>query len=179
MKNTTKILLMIISMLTITMVTSQCKKDPSPDSPPSPPPEKNNYFVAKVDGKDWKTCGPITAPWLTAQYFQNNYFDIEGKNTCETINSYIYMKIFNLNDTGYYILGGNTQNIGEYYYYTSSSGIPIEYKTNTFYTGTSYITKFDTAAKKISGTFQFSAFNVDSNKIISITNGDMENITFY
>ena len=172
-----KQLFCIFIVALITLGGSCCKKDEQ--QPPSPPHEKYNYFVAKVDGKAWKICGPITTPWYTAQYFTNSYFDIEGRNSCDTsiTATHIYMKIYNLNDTGKFIFGGTSNNYAKYTKYVQVQG--IEYKTDSIHTGTIKIAQFDFTSNKISGTFQFDAFNTDSNKVISIIEGEFTNVEFY
>jgi len=150
-----------------------CKKD---DTPPVPN-EKHNYFACKVDGKHWETCGPINMSWITAQYFSGSYFDIEAHNSCEIENSIIYLKIFGLNDTGTFVLGGLSNNFG--YYSIGTASLQREYYTDTTHTGVVHVSKFEMSGQKISGTYNFNAFYIDSNKTISITDGNFENVQFY
>lgn len=177
MKTTTR-LLFIISLCSI-LFASQCRKDTS--LPPSPPPEKYNYFACKVDGKAWESCMPIGIySKMMAQYFQGSYFDIDAISDCNESSSEIYLKIFGLSDTGKYILGGYSKNIAEYSYYRADGyGIPIEFKTDNTHTGSIHVTKFETTpTNKISGTFECKVFNKDSNKIITITEGQVINVKF-
>ena len=53
------------------------------------------------------------------------------------------------------------------------------YSTDSAHFGTIIITKFDTASQKISGTFQFEAYNADSNKVVKVTDGKLSNIYYY
>ena len=154
-----------------------CKKD---DTPPVPN-EKHNYFACKVNGAFWEACGPITAPApVSGQYFVGNYFDIDGMNSCDNTNNYrkeIYLKMYNFNGVGTYSLGGISNNIGHFNDHTATP--VIVYSTDSVRNGTVDITKFDSLAQTISGAFQFTAFNADSNKIVTITEGQMENIHYY
>ena len=174
---TVEIILAVFFFSCLSLGSSCCKKDnPPPTSNYIPP----NSMSAKINGIDWKNCGPPTLPNIGGQYFQGNYFDIEGTAYCQQGNPDIYMKIFNLADTGYYNLGGTTNNRGEVNGPSiDSHGSRVRFTTDAIHIGGIQVSKFDITNKKISGTFQFDAFNVDSNKVVKVTDGKINDVTFY
>lgn len=79
-------------------------------------------------------------------------------------------------DTGTYSLNGNGANFFSAEYDSSTT---IIYYAADSGTGQLYISKFDTTAKLISGTFQFTAHNVTNPDLDSvvITNGSFTNVS--
>jgi len=100
----------------------------------------------------------------------NNVF-ILAYNGKTNIN--IYLR--SVEKTGIYPLNYNTfdvtnqQDPFNYGYYQSEDG--SEYLTNTQYNGEVNIVRADTIHKIISGTFNFTAFNKSTGKIVKVTDG--------
>ena len=178
----TKQILILIFIASCLMGSSCCKKD---EPPPPPNNEPSNEMTAVIDGVPWEACKPSligngTSSNVQAQNFVGNYLDVEGTNTCNNTSNYlfnVYFKLYSINGIGTYQIKGTDGSIGAIGNYSVYPN--IFYYTDSIHNGTVTITKFDTSAKLISGTFEFHVYNIDSNKIVTVTNGQFINIYYY
>ncbi len=86
------------------------------------------------------------------------------------------MKIYNVTGTGTYLMNTNTSYPGgptSYAYHVKRRLTPLdEWITSAAQNGSITITKLDTVAGIVSGTFQFNAENdIDATKTIAVTEG--------
>lgn len=163
-------------LLFIVLINFSCKKD-KPIEPPQPAPQaKFNYFECKVDGVDWKPCGPMTVSLQMGQYFQNSYFDLSAHNYCE--NSEIYFKLNSFFGVSNYILGTDSLSYFVYEEFNDSA-IATTFKTDSLRGGFIKITSWDTVRQTISGNFEVEVFSQKLNKVKRITSGKFENFHYY
>lgn len=148
LKNHLSLTLALFSVLFFCSLLTSCKKD-SDDSSNSKP--SSNAFTAKVDGADWK-AGTTGATYL------HDIFVLSAKSSSGAV---LVLRVRPMKD--YETMGpmvlfrGSDDNVGVYLESESDS---LAYATNQ-YSGRAFdmnyiqFTKFDKAAKKVSGTFSF------------------------
>jgi len=157
-----------------------CKK--KVDELPEPTQTGANSFGAKVDGKLWVPQGfgiAPTAPVLEASYAtQGGVLLINARNfSSSPTETEIEIFLTNVSAPGTFQLNQATQKYpnqtGNYGYYIERRFMPRnEWITTPQATGMVQITRFDTAAKIVSGTFNFSAANIDgSSQRLNVTEG--------
>lgn len=153
-----------------------CKKkknDPSPSNPCT-----DNCLSAKIDGVYWENCqdnswGP---PSISGEFYSGIRLIIDAKNSCTQIGT-VYLDFYTNGSIGTYLLGDTTNNLGYAHNYLASSG-GNSYYTDSTHIGTVIITKFDTTAKRVSGTFQFEAIDTSINKVLKITEGKISDVRY-
>lgn len=173
MKN---ILLLFSSLL----ILASCKK--TADALPEATQTGANTFGLKLDGQFWlpqKFAG-INAPILKAQLSGSSQNDliITAQNfASEPTETEFQLYIKNITSAGAYQLNQNTDIFpgasGSYAYYVKRKINPLnEWITNTQYTGSVTITKWDLPNLIVSGTFEFKAGSMDSSATpITVTDG--------
>ena len=174
-------------MLLLPAVLLAACKEATPDGN-YPEPSNKNYWskaTCKIDGKDWGDCYPSQIPNIktsraSAEWLKNfveQPLKIELVDGCDGFvsntaiqNIFFYIKKFN--GVGIYQLNENS--------YGQCGNMVSNYFFRTYirHTGVLDITIFDTVKKEISGSFQFQAFNPDSNRIIKVTDGQFSKVNF-
>ncbi|MDX2250533.1 MAG: DUF6252 family protein [Bacteroidia bacterium] len=134
-------------------------------------------MYALVNGQEWRTCGPVTAPKAFAQLFVAEYFDMVGAGLCS--NTEIYFKIINLQGEGTYFLGDTSSNYALYWGHN-------KYYTDATHTGEITIEQIDSMTNqveklpyRVSGTFSFTAINEANSDTVSVTKGYFNKIDVY
>jgi hypothetical protein len=150
------------SILLISLVSFSCKKDIN-ELPPATQ-SGANTFGAKVDGEMWipQRFGVINASNLLEARLLGDNFYLTAQNFASSPNeSEFDIAVIGLTSTGSYMLNNNTSHPNSNYsyaYYVKRKFTPLfEWITSTTYTGTVNITRFDTASRIVSGTFEFQA----------------------
>lgn len=156
-----------------------CKKDV--DELPEPTQTGANSFGAKVDGAMWVPQGfgiAPTAPILEARYSGNNSIVINARNFGSSpTETEIELYLQNITAPGTVLLNQNTANYpgqsASYGYYVKRRIRPLfEYITSAQNTGRVEVTRIDTDANIISGTFEFRAADkTDPTQVVTITEG--------
>ena len=171
MKNRIKILL-VLPFLSVLLALS-CKKDGLPKATQS----GENTMAAKVNGKPWqkKACVSCTGggTGLKVTYEDRDFFAVTGED--HDSGSRIALAISSLKSVGTYSLNSNNVDYARLfklddgtYYYTSLKN-----------TGQVTITKLDIANQIISGTFDFTAEDVNNPaNTIKVTDGRFD-IKYY
>ena len=156
-----------------------CKKDIE-ELPPATQTGAHT-FGARLDGQLWvpqKFGIAPTAPILEARYSadQSVFINARDFSSSPTETEFeIYLR--NLTGTGTYLLNQATEkypyHTASYALYTKRKFMPInDWITNSQYTGTVTITRFDTTQHIISGTFSFTAPSTDNTASpITVTDG--------
>ena len=156
-----------------------CEKDSPADDKGEP---KEPFYWSKmsctINGELWGDCfpgvfGPV--PRVFGQRFTGSYIDFTGMEWCEKYderNSYLYIKIADVSDTGTYYLNEDNKAI----FYLTQGIEKEEYITQNI--GTVRITRFEDRVNHtlIDGTFAFTAYNADLKQSLHITEGKFENI---
>lgn len=158
---------------------SSCSKDVS--ELPATTQTGANTFGAKVDGEFWtpQQFGPITANnLLEVNATGLGDFIIHARNFAQSPNeSEFEIGLKHVTGTGTYLLNQNTgtypNQSASYGYFVKRKLTPTnEWITSSAQTGSVELTRFDTAAHIISGTFQFNAGSVDNTaNPIAVTEG--------
>ncbi|MEO6070181.1 MAG: DUF6252 family protein [Chitinophagaceae bacterium] len=148
---------------------------------PQPTDTGANIFGAKVDSMLWAPKGfglAATAPVLEARYGEGRSVVINARNFAkEPTETEFEIYLYNVTAPGTYYLNTNTgiypNQHANYAYYIERKISPVnEWMTTSVYTGTVTITKADTMARIVAGTFQFNAINrYGTPKAISVTEG--------
>lgn len=173
MKNILVLALLVLSL-------AGCKKDV--DELPEPTQSGANTFGAKVDGELWMPQGfgiVPTAPIIEARYAGGNSVFINARNfgssPSETEFELYLQEITGSGAT--ILLNQNTANYpsnsASYGYFVKRRIRPLyEYITSAQNTGRVEVTRFDTDANIISGTFEFRASDkLDPTQIVTVTEG--------
>lgn len=136
-----------------------------------PPATQNgaNTFGAMVNGQMWipQRFGPFNADnILEARMLGNNFF-ITAQNFASSPNETEFdIRIIGLTGTGVYPLNSNTVHPASYLsygYYVKRKLSPLnEWITSSTYTGSVSITRYDTTARIVSGTFAFTAGEINN-----------------
>ncbi len=157
-----------------------CKKEV--DELPEATQTGANTFGARINGELWTPQGfgiAPTAPTLEASYAaQGGTIRINARNfSSSPTETEVELYLTNVSAPDTFALNQNTQKYpnqtGNYGYYIKRRFMPQEeWITTSGATGSVAVTKFDTLAKIISGTFSFSAANIyDNSQRLSITEG--------
>lgn len=152
------------------------------DDKPTNQQTQNTWSVVKckIDGADWGDCQKFigsntsntSAGWL--RDFTNTPFWIEAINTCGTndTTSLLYIRIVEFQGVRTYKL----DNISYAIYRKGKVLKEMYYRTDIVNTGIVNITQFNEQTQRVSGTFSFVGFNSDSGKVVTITEGNFNNI---
>jgi hypothetical protein len=166
------------AVFVLCLLTACCRESDPPTPEPEEPLVRNGQMYALVDGEEWRSCGPITAPKTGAQNFIGDYLDISGNNYCGK--GSFYFQVFGFFGEGEYPLGGFAANLGLYQ-------AEQNFITNRQYGGILTITKVDSTdlpngnrlPAQISGTFSFTALGSDSTSTITVTKGQFVKLRVY
>jgi len=167
----------ILGLFFISLLLS-CKKKEIKELPPATQTGANTFGL-KINGENWVPQGFAGIPdsdllkarllgtmlVITAQNFASSPTETEFE-----------MKIYNVTGTGTYLMNTNTSYPNgptSYGYHVKRRLTPLdEWITSAAQTGSITITKLDTTAGIVSGTFQFNAENdIDATKTITVTEG--------
>lgn len=140
-----------------------------------------NTFGARVNGEYWMPRGfgiVPTTPILEANFAGNNSIRINARNfSSSPTETEIEIILFNISGPGTYLLNQNTSKYpnfsSSYAYYVERRITPkFEYITSDKFTGKVEVTRYDIAAKIISGTFEFTAKEIyDASSPLTVTEG--------
>ncbi len=138
-----------------------------------------NTFGAKVDGKFWvpKGFGPFPAnDILEARMTGTTHLLINARNfSSSPTETEFEILVSGITGLGTYQLNTTVSPPAStgYGYYVKRNLTPLnEWITSSSYTGSVTLTRLDTVAKVVSGTFQFNALNMyNSPQPISVTEG--------
>lgn len=172
MKNTLLLLLPLLCLFS-------CKKDV--DELPAATQTGANTFGARLNGEFWvpKKFGVVsTAPILEARFAGNNSVFINARDfSSSPTETEFEIYIRNITGPGTYELNQATEKYpnesASYGLYMKRKFMPInDWITSPSYTGKVVVTRFDTAQRIISGTFEFQAATTDNSADpISVTDG--------
>ena len=168
----------LFALLFITSLIS-CKKDI--DELPEGTQTGANTFGARINGKFWMPQGfgvVPTTPILEANYAGSNSIRINARNFGSSpTETEMEIILFNVTGPGTYLLNQNTSKYpnysSSYAYYVERRFTPkYEWITSATHTGKVEVTRYDMAAKVISGTFEFTAKErSDATSPLSVTEG--------
>lgn len=172
MEITKQLFIALAAFITSTSLSCQKEKDDLPKATE----DGKNTFGCKIDGKLFipeKTITYPAMPPLRSFYGESDgYFELRVSEDTDEANNglqrYMIFKLYNLE------IGGNTLNEENKVLVIISEGDQSDnrYETNTTIGGTLNITRLDTVANIISGTFTFNAGLIsDNSKILSVTEG--------
>ena len=138
-----------------------------------------NTFGLKINGENWIPQGfaGIADSDLLKARLLGTMLVITAQNFASTpTETEFELKIYNVTGTGTYLMNTNTSYPGgptSYAYHVKRRLTPLdEWITSAAQTGSITITKLDTVAGIVSGTFQFNAENdIDATKTIAVTEG--------
>ena len=180
MKKTRHIKLLLLFAFIIFLAFS-CKKK-NKDSDPVIV-ENKNVMTAKINGIDFKDCKKYMLGQMSgveAIYYPDQRLTVTGKQNCvfelpiafpEIV---IFLKKFDTIGT-YQLDTGNMAYLS--YYYNNQMNDHI-LSTDLINNGFIKITNLDNVKGKISAIFEFNVFYPDSNKVITITEGVLENVYY-
>ncbi|HEX6332599.1 MAG TPA: DUF6252 family protein [Flavisolibacter sp.] len=148
---------------------ASCSKDDVDELPPATQTGANT-FGAKLDGGLWvpRQFSLGTGTILEARLNGTNGFFINARDfSSSPTEKEFEIYIASMTGPGTYLLNQNTSRFpyqsASYGYYLIRKFMPLnEWLTSSQFTGRVDITKFDQAAKIVSGTFEFTAGSVDS-----------------
>lgn len=154
----TLLLALVISSLSIA-----CKKDKK-DQPTQ---IGANKMYAKVNGVPWQPIGCIGCnSAFSISYGDRINFGLTGRNNDQNISIVLILR--NVKTTGTYELSTKNLNFAELYNYNLNSF----FATTTNNKGVVTITKLDLANKIISGTFKFTAEDIENpENTVKVTDG--------
>ena len=140
-----------------------------------------NTFGARINGEFWMPRGfgiVPTAPILEANFAGGNSIRINARNFGSSpTETEMEIILFNITGPGTYLLNQNTSKYpgysSSYAYYVERRFTPkYEYITSANHTGKVEVTRYDMAAKVISGTFEFTAKELsDAKSPLTVTEG--------
>jgi hypothetical protein len=159
-----------------------CKEDDDGTSSAKPIVKEKNYWsksTCNIDGKPWGDCYPsfLKESRVAGEWYKNAIDEplrLYFINLCDSPFTDINISLNDFTGVGSYTL--STDSYAEHQIINSLTR--IQYRTDITNKGTVTITKFDTLNHQVSGTFQFKAFNPDSNKTKAISNGIFNKVTF-
>jgi hypothetical protein len=163
--------------LLISFAVFSCKKDIS--DLPEATQTGANTFGARVNGEMWvpQGFGPFNASNLLEARLLGNNFYLKAQNFASSPNeSEFDLAIGGITGTGTYLLNTNTNYPSQgvnYGYYVKRKMTPLnEWITSSANTGSITITRFDTTARVISGTFQFTGGEIyNSAAAVTVSDG--------
>jgi len=155
----------ILSISFLVLLLAACKKEIS--ELPAVTQTGNKTFGAKVNGELWvpQGFGPFPAnDILEAQLLGNNLV-INARNFASSpTETEFAFYIRNIDGVGTYLLNSNASHpatSSSYAYFVKRKITPLnEWITSPSYPGSFTITKLDTVASIVSGTFEFTAMNI-------------------
>jgi hypothetical protein len=170
----------ILPFILCLLVFISCKKE-DPTELPEATQTGANTFGAKIDGKIW-TPEPfssiINSNILEAKYSGTGGLLIKASNfKSSPTETEFEIYIHQINGPGTFLLNQNTDvfplQTANYGYFVKRKFNPLnEWITDETHTGSVTITRYDTAALIVSGTFEFTAGNIDSTtNAIHVTEG--------
>jgi len=149
-----------------------------------PPATQNgaNTFGLKVNGEMWTPQGFAGLPdndLLKARLLGNVLIVTAQNFSASPTETEFELKLFGVTGPGSYLMNMNTSypnGPASYGYHVKRRLTPLdEWITSAAQTGSVTITKLDTTAHIVSGTFQFNAQNLsDASKTISVTEGGVD-----
>ena len=134
-----------------------------------------NTFGLKLDGAFWtpqKFGIAATAPILEARFTGTNGLFINARNfSSSPTETEFEIYIQNITGTGVFEFNQKTGNYpnhsSSYGYYIKRKFMPLgEWITSAQYPGSVTVTRFDTANKIVSGTFEFTAGSTDNSAVL-------------
>ncbi|MDB5191788.1 MAG: hypothetical protein JWQ96_1351 [Segetibacter sp.] len=186
-------LLLLLSLFTVLFAGSCKKEKPCADPICKLPPitqEGKNTFGCLVDGQPWTantsdaflTAPPLRAIYASYRLINGKYFfnlSTKRRNAKEGIASNIDLFIQEANAPGEYFLNSNAavgfpntttvnNSVG---IFTISDPFAFPYQTDSIHSGKVTITKYDINNKIASGTFYFTAKNINNDSLVQITEG--------
>ena len=169
----------IILLLITTSLLFSCKKEVS-ELPPATQTGANT-FGAKLNGEFWvpQGFGPFSADnLLEARRLPSGEIYINARNFSKSpVETEFELFLIGVTGPGTYLLNTDLNSYpttnGNYGYYVDRNITPRnEWLTSSQYSGSVTITKLDTVARFVSGTFQFNAINLyNAPQAISVTEG--------
>jgi Family of unknown function (DUF6252) len=170
MKNT---ILAVIVLLSFSACNKEVKELPGPTQAGA------NTFGLKLNGVMWVPKGFAGIPdndMLTARKLGDNLIITAQNFASSPTETEFVIKLFGVTGTGTYLLNTNTNHPGgmsNYAYHVKRNLNPIDdWITSATQTGSVTLTRYDTTARIVSGTFQFNAENVmNPAQTISVTEG--------
>jgi hypothetical protein len=166
-----------LPVLLITLLVS-CKKE-TVEELPAATQTGAHTFGARVDGKIWipQQFGPFSASnLLEARYLGDNLY-IKAQNfSSSPVETEFDLTLIGVTGPGTYLLNVDAAHPSHSYnygYYVKRNLSPTnEWITSSLRTGSITLTRLDTAAKIVSGTFQFSGEDIrNPGSVISVTEG--------
>jgi hypothetical protein len=166
-----------LAALALSLFLFSCKKDIK--ELPAPNETGTNTFGAKVNGEMWipQKFGPINASNLLETRLLGNNLFITAQNFASSPNeSEFDIRVIGVTGTGVYPLNSNVSHPSSSYsyaYYVKRRLTPLyEWITSSVNTGSVSISRFDTAARIVSGTFSFSGGEItNAAPVLNVTEG--------
>ena len=148
---------LLFILLTIVLLSSNCKKDHLPTF----------YFQCKVDGVLYEPDN--CANCKTKEMYGDSLLSLGANRGNEALGIAILKHNISI---GTYSLGkAIIENKGTALY-DNTIGNPSDiFRTDSIRTGVVFITELDRTNKIIAGTFSFDAYNIPQNKIVRVTEG--------
>ena len=153
MKTIFKKTILVVTLASIVLLGCK-KKDEEPEPEPTPTPTPTYNFTAKVDGVDYKSTGKVQIMY--------DYLVISAGNDNDKLwfifnllYDSVQVKVYPCNSSA----NGGVYSMAQY----SNGNTQTGYSTDATSVATDKltITKYDTTAKKISGTFNFTGYDDD------------------
>lgn len=170
--------LLVPFFLSVLVILVSCKKEVT-ELPPATQ-SGANTFGCKVDGNFWVPAGfgiIPTASILEARYIPGAYLIINARNfSSSPTETEFELFIKDVDGPGTYSLNttvGYPTSAASYGYYVHRKFTPDnEWITSSEYTGSIILTKVDTIARFVSGTFEFHAINLyNAPQPLNVTEG--------
>jgi len=167
----------ILSLFSLYLLLLSCNKEVK-ELPPATQ-SGANTFGLKLNGEMWVPKGFAGIPdedLLVAKLLGNTLIITAQNFASSPTETEFELKIFGATGTGTYLLNSNTNYPAgptSYGYHVKRRLSPIdEWITSAAQTGSVTISRFDTTARIISGTFQYNAENLtNASQTISVTEG--------
>jgi len=177
---------LIIGIGGLCCIQSSCKKNnvSEQDDLPQLTFTGANTIGCKINGTSWVPKGifsggvatyPVSGGYYGFPYYPGTHFRIRTSDPGNTIE--IFLRNYSGSSdipVGVYYLNKNTQSLygnGEIHSYGICNFNGKEFITDSLRTGKIEIIKSDRQTGIVSGKFEFNAYNLIENKIITITNG--------
>lgn len=166
-----------LPFLLVLFLFTACKKEIT-ELPPATQTGANT-FGAKVNGEFWipQGFGPLPANDILEARMAGPDLTINARNfSSSPTETEFLLQVKNINGTGTYLLNtsvGHPSSGSSYAYYVKRRLTPQnEWITSATHTGAVTITRIDTVARIVSGTFQFNALNMfNAPEPITVTEG--------
>jgi hypothetical protein len=170
----------ILPFLLCLVVFISCKKD-NPTELPEATQTGENTFGARIDGEIWMPepfSSIINSNILEAKYSGTGGLLINASNfKSSPTETEFEIYIHQITGPGTFLLNQNTEifpmQTANYGYFVKRKFSPLnEWITDATHAGSVTITRYDTVAHTVSGTFEFTAGNIDSTtNAIKVTEG--------